>query len=110
MEVSDGSHGCSTLRACKFDDGIRTASRTSSLPNNYDLSALFYVPSDVLFESTPPSDLSVFRQYYFRSSSLVCVWIVCGLALVTCSDGALSGPVDVVPVSVLTNLIMARRA
>lgn len=70
MEVSDGSHGCSTLRACKFDDGIRTASRTRSLPNNYDLSALFYVPSDVLLESTPPSDLSMSRQYYFRSSSL----------------------------------------
>lgn len=35
----------------------------------------------------------------------VCVWIVYGLALV-----ASSGPVDVVPVSSMTNLIMARRA
>ena len=42
----------------------------------------------------------------------VCVWIACCMALVTCYDGASSGPLDVVLVSVLTNLIttMARRS
>ncbi len=72
--IFGASHECLTLRTCELDDGICT------LPNRLQRQGLFpiamvflpsfYVPIDVSLQSAPLSDLSVCRQYYFRSISL----------------------------------------
>jgi hypothetical protein len=118
MEVPDGSYECLTLRTCKSDDGIRTLPNTLQGQDLLPITMVF-LPN---FTSHLTSYLSLRRlpicQYVggaiLEALHFVCVWIACGMALVTCAcyDGTSSGPVNVVLVLVLPNLIatIARRA
>jgi hypothetical protein len=90
MEVLDGSHVCLNLHTCKFDGSIRT------LPNPLQGQGLLTITMVFLpyFTSHLTSYSSLRRlpicQYVgstiLEALHFVCVWIVCGLALVTCSD------------------------